>query len=81
VSTASAFADRIWGNYPRREVTVTCAAITSGCAAWLYFDSPPNVDIHHLDPLVPEDAYVRRVLAGNGWRMDCGRWVCPAHPR
>ena len=62
---------------------VTCAAITNGCAAWLVFDVPDdarNVDIGHLDPEVPEDAYVARTLAMNGWREDHGCWVCADHP-
>jgi hypothetical protein len=60
-----------------------CAAITNGCMAFLVFDAPEgirNIDIAHLDPEVPEDAYVARMLAMNGWHLDCGRWVCPAHP-
>ena len=60
---------------------VQCAVITHGCPARLVLDGPVNIDLEHLDREVPEDRRVDDLLALNGWRLDYGRWVCPAHPR
>lgn len=55
-----------------------CAAITRGCMAFLVMPCSPQADLEHLDPEAPEDRHILDLLAMNGWRLDHGRWVCPA---
>ena len=59
---------------------LVCAGSARGCAAWLVIDIAPNVDVYELDRAVPEDRRGRCLLRMNGWHLEYGHWLCPAHP-
>jgi hypothetical protein len=64
---------------PGTMIRIQCAAISNGCMSDLTFTLDGEIRID-LSAEAADDPQITRVLTGAGWRLDYGRWVCPAHP-